>query len=133
MIIMKFICTFILPTFLLLNFHLDSTVSLSHLQWKHKSITFIKQCTLVSYICGSIVTSSTSPILAEIIPESIVIQKIQGSCVSGVGDACEDLAQGNVWIQELQRKSALTKDKTQKVTCFYNMVLFLISIYKFNF
>jgi hypothetical protein len=36
-------------------------------------------------------------------------------CASGVGDGCDDLAEGNAFIQSLQAKSAMNKDSYAKV------------------
>ena len=50
--------------------------------------------------------------------EKSTVQRIQGSCISGVGEACDDLAQGNPLIQDLQQRSARNKVQTQQVGCF---------------
>jgi hypothetical protein len=60
----------------------------------------------------------SSPVWADVTPEqksSVGVQRIQGFCVSGVGEACDNLAQGNSLIQQLQLKSALNKEQTQQV------------------
>ena len=46
-------------------------------------------------------------------PEGKIL-RAGGKCAYGVGDGCDELSDGNEYIKELQRKSALSKEAAQK-------------------
>ena len=58
---------------------------------------------LLSVVC----TSSTTVANADVIRSA--------GCANGEGDACADLAEGNEFIQSLQKKSAQNKEANQRV------------------
>lgn len=70
---------------------------------------------LLSVVC----TSSSTTANADVIRSA--------GCANGEGDACADLAEGNEFIQSLQKKSSQNKEANQRVRveCFYDEILIL--------
>ncbi|GKY98792.1 hypothetical protein MPSEU_000835400 [Mayamaea pseudoterrestris] len=61
------------------------------------------------WLLGSAATCSSALIANSVLPASA-----SQYCASGIGDGCNDLAEGNDFIKTLQEKSAANKDKYTK-------------------
>ena len=75
----------------------------SLLQSRRKLLNVSSNVALLSVVC----TSSTTAANADVIHSA--------GCANGEGDACADLAEGNEFIQSLQKKSAQNKEANQRV------------------
>ena len=65
------------------------------------------------------VMSSSLVVALPTITNAEVIQA-SGTCVSGQGDVCKDLAEGNEFIEALQKRSAENREKYRQV-CYSNI------------
>lgn len=73
------------------------------LQSRRKLLNVASNVALLPVVC----TASTTAANADVIRSA--------GCANGEGDACADLADGNEFIQSLQKKSAQNKEANQRV------------------
>ncbi len=67
------------------------------------------------HLFKSLVAGSSSILVTIFVPETAHAVISSKYCAYGTGDGCEDLAEGNEYIRQLQQRSATNKEAIQLV------------------